>query len=195
MRFDKFTTKFQQAIAEAQRLAGRNDNPYIEPLHVLAALLSDADSGTGSLLARAGVVVNKLMPAVNTALANLPQVKGAEGTQQASRELQAAFVRTDKEAANRGDSYIASELFLLALADDKGEAGRLLREAGLQRKALEAAIEAVRGGANVGDQEGDANREALAKYTTDLTERARMGKLDPVIGRDDEIRRAIQILQ
>ncbi|WP_353172575.1 Clp protease N-terminal domain-containing protein, partial [Paracandidimonas soli] len=195
MRFDKFTTRFQQAIAEAQSLAGRNDNPYIEPLHVLAALLSDADSGTGSLLARAGAAVNKLIPAVNAAIAALPQVQGAEGSQQASRELQAAFVRTDKEAAKRGDSYIASELFLLALLDDKGEAGRLLREAGLQRKALEAAIEAVRGGGNVSDQEGDSNREALAKYTTDLTERARQGKLDPVIGRDDEIRRAIQILQ
>ena len=193
MRFDKFTTRFQQAIAEAQSLAGRNDNPYIEPVHVLAALLSDADSGTGSLLAHAGAAVNKLIPSVNAAIAALPQVQGAEGSQQASRDLQAAFVRTDKEAAKRGDSYIASELFLLALVDDKGEAGRLLREAGLQRKPLEAAIEAVRGGNNVDDQEGDANRQALAKYTTDLTERARQGKLDPVIGRDDEIRRAIQI--
>jgi len=195
MRFDKLTTKFQQAIADAQSLAGQHDNPYIEPVHVLAALLADADSGAGSLLARAGVAVNRLGPAVNAAIGRLSQVQGAEGNIQISRELQAAFTRTEKEATRRGDTYIASELFLLALADDKGEAGRILRECGLQRKALETAIEAVRGGAAVSDAEGEANREALAKYTTDLTERARQGKLDPVIGRDDEIRRTIQILQ
>jgi len=195
MRFDKLTTKFQQAIAEAQSVAARGDNPYIEPLHVLAALLTDPDSGAASLLARAGVAVNRLTPAVQNAIAALPQVQGGDGNVQPSRDLQAALVRTDKEAAQRGDAYVASELFLLALADDKGEAGRLLREAGLQRKALEAAIEAVRGGAKVSDAQGESNRQALEKYTTDLTERARQGKLDPVIGRDDEIRRAIQILQ
>ncbi len=195
MRFDKLTTKFQQAIADAQSLAVQNDNQYIEPVHVLAALLADADSGTGSLLARAGVATNKLTASLNSAIKALPQVRGAGGNIQVGRDLQSALALTDKEAANRGDTYIASELFLLALADDKGEAGRLLREAGLQRKPLEAAIEAVRGGANVSDAEGESNREALKKYTTDLTERARAGKLDPVIGRDDEIRRAIQILQ
>jgi len=195
MRFDKLTTKFQQAIAEAQSVAARNDHPYIEPLHVLAALLDDPDSGATSLLARAGVAVNRLSPAVQSAMTALPQVQGGDGNVQPSRELQAALVRTDKEAARRGDAYIASELFLLALADDKGEAGRLLREAGLQRKALEAAIEAVRGSAKVNDAQDESNRQALEKYTTDLTARARLGKLDPVIGRDDEIRRAIQILQ
>ena len=195
MRFDKLTTKFQQALGDAQSLAARNDNPYIEPVHVLSALISDAESGAGSLLSRAGVAVNRLLPALESAIKGLPQVQGSEGNIQVSRDLQAVFTRTEKEAAKRGDTYIPSELFLLALADDKGAAGRALTEAGLQRKALEAAIDAVRGGAPVADQEGDSNREALAKYTMDLTERAREGKLDPVIGRDDEIRRAIQILQ
>ena len=195
MRFDKLTTKFQQALSDAQSLAARNDNPYIEPVHVLSALIADAESGAGSLLSRAGVAVNRLLPALDSAIKGLPQVKGSEGNIQVSRDLQAVFTRTEKEAAKRGDTYIPSELFLLALADDKGAAGRALTEAGLQRKALEVAIDAVRGGAPVADQEGESNREALAKYTMDLTERARQGKLDPVIGRDDEIRRAIQILQ
>ncbi len=194
MRFDKLTTKFQQALADAQSLAARNDHPYIEPIHVLSALLSDSDSGAGSLLARAGVAVNRLQPAIDSAMKSLPQVQGDDNVQ-VSRDLQAVLTRTDKEAARRGDTYIASELFLLALADDKGEAGRILREAGLQKKALEAAIDAVRGGENVSGAEGESNREALSKYTMDLTERARQGKLDPVIGRDDEIRRTIQILQ
>ncbi|OVZ54501.1 ATP-dependent chaperone ClpB [Pigmentiphaga sp. NML080357] len=195
MRIDRLTTKFQQALADAQSLAARNDNPYIEPLHVLAALLADPESGAASLLARAGVAVSKLTPEVNAAIGRLAQVQGSDANIQVSRDLQGLFNKIDKEAANRGDTYIASELFLLALADDKGEAGRLLREAGLQRKALEAAIDAVRGGAPVDSQEGESNREALKKYTLDLTERARQGKLDPVIGRDDEIRRTIQILQ
>ena len=149
MRFDKLTTKFQQAIADAQSLALRQDNPYIENLHVLAALLADGDSGAASLLAHAGVAVPRLSAEVDRLIKALPSVQGAEGNVQASRELQAALARTDKEAAARGDTYIASELFLLALCDDKGDAGRALREAGLQRKALEAAIEAVRGGAQV----------------------------------------------
>ncbi|OZI22201.1 ATP-dependent chaperone ClpB [Bordetella genomosp. 7] len=194
MRFDKLTTKFQQALADAQSLAGRNDHPYIEPVHVLAALLGDPDSGAASLLARAGVAVNRVNAALDSALNALPQVQGND-TVQVGRELQAVLTRTDKEAARRGDTYIASELFLLALADDKGQAGTILRDAGLQKKALEAAIDAVRGGENVSGADGESHREALAKYTLDLTERAREGKLDPVIGRDDEIRRTIQILQ
>ncbi|VFR49911.1 ClpB protein [plant metagenome] len=195
MRFDKLTTKFQQALADAQSLAARNDHPYIEPVHVLTALLADADSGAAALLARAGVAVNRLQPALETALKGLPQVQTEEGNVQVSRELQGVLTRTDKEASRRGDAYIASELFLLALADDKGEAGRILKDAGLQKKALEAAVDAVRGGSAVSDQAGESNRQALSKYTMDLTERAREGKLDPVIGRDDEIRRTIQILQ
>jgi len=195
MRFDKLTTKFQQALGDAQSAAAREDHPYIEPVHVLAALLADADSGAASLLARAGVAVNRLQPAITTALQALPQVQNGDGNVQISRDLQSVLTRTDKEAAKRGDTFIASELFLLALADDKGEAGRILRDAGLQKKALEAAVDAVRGGENVTGAEGESNREALNKYTQDLTERAREGKLDPVIGRDDEIRRTIQILQ
>ena len=195
MRFDKLTTKFQQALADAQSLAARNDNQFIEPVHVLAAMLADTDSGVGSLLARAGVAVNRLAPALETEIRALPQVQGGDGNISISRDLQAVLTRTDKEAGKRGDAYIPTELFLLALVEDKGPAGRVLASAGLQRKALEAAIEAVRGGSSVSDQEGESKREALAKYTTDLTERARAGKLDPVIGRDDEIRRAIQILQ
>ena len=195
MRFDKLTTKFQQALADAQSMAARNDNPYIEPVHLLAALLGDANSGASSLLARAGVAINRLMPAIEGAIKNLPQVQGGDANVQASRDLQSALNRTDKEAAKRGDTYIPAELFLLALTEDKSDAGRILKDAGLQRKPLESAIDAIRGGQSVNDQQGDANREALAKYTLDLTERARQGKLDPVIGRDDEIRRAIQILQ
>ncbi len=195
MRFDKLTTKFQQAIADAQSLAVRQDNPYIENVHVLSALLADNDSGAASLLAHAGVAVPRLATEVERLVKALPSVQGTEGNVQVSRELQAALARTDKEAAARGDTYIASELFLLALCDDKGDAGRALREAGLQRKALETAIEAMRGGAQVAGAEDEENRQALQKYTTDLTARAREGKLDPVIGRDDEIRRTIQILQ
>jgi len=194
MRFDKLTTKFQQALADAQSLAARNDHPYIEPLHVLSALIGDPDSGASSLLARAGVAVNRLPSAIESALKALPQVQG-ESNVQVGRDLQNVLTRTDKEAARRGDTYIASELFLLALADDKGVAGRILRDAGLQKKALEAAVDAVRGGEAVQGAEGESNRQALAKYTMDLTDRARQGKLDPVIGRDDEIRRTIQILQ
>ncbi|HCN70299.1 MAG TPA: type VI secretion system ATPase TssH, partial [Pusillimonas sp.] len=160
MRFDKLTTKFQQALADAQSLAIQNDNQYIDPLHLLSALLADTDSGAGSLLARAGVAVNRLAPAVSSAIKSLAQVPGSAGNVQIGRELQSVLARTDKEASNRGDAYIASELFLLVLVDDKCEAGRLLREAGAQRKPLETAIDAVRGGATVGDPEGESNREA-----------------------------------
>ncbi|CDM24066.1 ATP-dependent chaperone ClpB [Castellaniella defragrans] len=195
MRFDKLTTKFQQALADAQSLAVRHDHSYIENAHLLAALLADPDSGAASLLARAGVAVPRLQTELDRQIKAMPTVQGAEGNVQVGRELQAALARTDKEAGQRGDAYVASELYLLALADDKGEVGRALREAGLQRKALEAAIEAVRGGASVTGAEDEDNRQALKKYTLDLTARAREGKLDPVIGRDDEIRRTIQILQ
>ncbi len=195
MRFDKLTTKFQQAFADAQSLALGNDNGFIEPQHLLAALLAQQDGGTTSLLARAGVAVPRLQAALKTSIANLPKVEGQGGEINVSRDLNGLLNLTDKEAVKRGDQFIASELFLLALANDKGDTGRLVKEAGLDRKALEAAIEAVRGGAGVDSQEAEGQREALAKYTIDLTARAREGKLDPVIGRDDEIRRTIQILQ
>src|SRR5258705_2053706 len=195
MRFDKLTTKFQQALADAQSLALGHDAGFIEPQHLLAALLAQEDGGTTSLLARAGVAVPRLQAALRQAIERLPKVEGTGGEIGVSRDLNNLLNLTDKEASKRGDQFIASELFLLALADDKGPTGRLLKELGLTRKALEAAIEAVRGGAGVDSQEAEGQREALAKYTVDLTERAREGKLDPVIGRDDEIRRTIQILQ
>jgi ATP-dependent Clp protease ATP-binding subunit ClpB len=195
MRQDKLTTKFQEALADAQSLAAGNDNPYIEPAHLLAAMLRAPDGGTRSLLARAGVNVNGLVTAAEAAVKRLPQVQGGDGQIQVGRDLVGLLNQTDKEAQKRGDAYIASEMFLLAVADDKGEAGRLARDNGLTRKALQAAIDAVRGGQNVGSAEAEGQREALKKYTIDLTERASAGKLDPVIGRDDEIRRAIQILQ
>src|SRR4051812_31411128 len=195
MRFDKLTTKFQQALADAQSLALGHDNGFIEPQHLLAALLAQEDGGTTSLLARAGVNVPRVQTALKTAIDNLPKVEGTGGEITISRDLNNLLNLTDKEAGKRGDQFIASELFLLALTDDKGSTGRLLKEYGLTRKSLEAAIETVRGGANVDSQEAEGQREALKKYTIDLTERARQGKLDPVIGRDDEIRRTIQILQ
>jgi len=195
MRQDKLTTRFQEALADAQSIAVGNDNQYIDPLHLLGAMLRQDDGSARTLLQRASVNVGPLGAAVEAALKHLPQVQGGDGQIQVSRELLALLNQTEKEAQKRGDAYIASELFVLALIDDKGEAGRLLRENGASRKALEAAIEAVRGGAEVKSAEAEGQREALKKYTIDLTERARNGKLDPVIGRDDEIRRSIQILQ
>ncbi len=195
MRFDKFTTKLQQALTEAQGLAVGQDNQFIEPPHLLLALLNQDDSGASSLLQRAGVNVVPLKSALEKALARLPKVEGTDGEVQVGRDLSNLFNVTDKNAQKRGDQFIASEMFLLALADDKNETGRLLKEHGLSKSALEKAIEAVRGGASVGNQEAEGQREALKKYTVDLTERARAGKLDPVIGRDDEIRRTMQILQ
>ncbi|HWH47611.1 MAG TPA: Clp protease N-terminal domain-containing protein, partial [Burkholderiales bacterium] len=195
MRFDKLTTRFQQAFADAQSMAVGRDNPYIEPQHLLLALLEQDDGGTASLLARAGANVPPLKEALNASIDRLPKVEGHGGEVSVSRELTNLLNLTDKEAQKRGDQFIASELFLLGLADDKGETGKLLKSHGVNRKALEQAITAVRGGEGVQSQEAEGQREALRKYTLDLTERARIGKLDPVIGRDDEIRRVIQILQ
>src|SRR5882724_10770858 len=195
MRIDKLTTKFQQALGDAQSVAVGNDQQFIEPLHVLSALLAQEDGASASLLSRAGVNLPRLRDAVRQAISRLPKVEGHGGEVQISRELNALLNLTDKEAQKRGDQFIASELFLLALAEDKGEAGRLVKENGGSKKAIDQAIKAVRGGESVGSQEAEGSREALKKYTLDLTERARSGKLDPVIGRDDEIRRVIQILQ
>ena len=195
MRFDKLTTKFQQALADAQSIAVGNDQQFIDPLHLTKAMIAQDDGGTVSLLQRAGVNIGSLAKAIDEAIARLPRVEGHGGEVQIGRDLSNLLNLADKEAQKRGDQFIASEMFLLALADDKGESGRLLKQHGLARKPLDAAIEAVRGGASVGSQEAEGAREALSKYTLDLTERARMGKLDPVIGRDDEIRRAVQILQ
>src|SRR5476649_2559056 len=195
MRMDKLTTMFQQALADAQSLAVGNDNSYIEPVHVLSALIAQEDGGTASLFARAGVNVARLRDTLKGAIGRLPKVEGQGGEVQISRELNNLLNLTDKEAQKRGDQFIASEMFVLALAEDKGEAGRLLKEAGGSKKALEQAVTTLRGTENVSSPEADGSREALKKYTMDLTERARAGKLDPVIGRDDEIRRVIQILQ
>ncbi|MEF9995919.1 MAG: ATP-dependent chaperone ClpB [Burkholderiaceae bacterium] len=195
MRQDKLTTKFQEALVDAQSIAVANDNSYIEPLHVLMAILQQDDGGARSLLERAGVNVARLRKDAEGAIKRLPQVSGTGGEVQVGRDLANLLNLTEKEAIKRNDAFIASEMFLLALADGKGEAGRLAKEAGLTRKSLEAAIDSVRGGASVDSAEAEGQREALKKYTIDLTERARLGKLDPVIGRDDEIRRAMQILQ
>ena len=195
MRFDKLTTKFQQALADAQSLAVGADNPFIEAPHLLLALINQQDGGTSSLLSHSGLSVGPLKAALGQAIERLPKVEGQGGEVSVSRDLSNLLNVTDKEAQKRGDQYIASELFLLAACDDKGETGRLLKQHGASAKALEAAIDAVRGGDAVDSAEAEGSREALKKYTLDLTERARLGKLDPVIGRDDEIRRAIQVLQ
>ncbi len=195
MRFDKFTTKFQQALSDAQSLAVGSDNQFIEPQHLLLALLNDADSGAASLLARAGGNVAPLKAALKEAVERLAKVEGHGGEVQVGRDLSNLFNLTDKAAQKRGDEFIASEMFLLAACDDKGETGRLLKQHGVARAPLEQAITTVRGGETVGSAESEGQRESLKKYTIDLTERARQGKLDPVIGRDDEIRRAIQVLQ
>ncbi len=195
MRQDKLTTKLQEALADAQSLAVGGDNPYIEPVHLLTALLNQDDGSARSLLQRAGVNVGGLAAALKGAGERLPKVSGTGGNVQVSREFVNMLNLADKEAQKRGDQFVSSEMVLLALADDKSDAGRLAKENGLSRKSLEAAIDAVRGGGKVDSQEAEGQRESLKKYTMDLTERARQGKLDPVIGRDDEIRRAIQVLQ
>ena len=195
MRLDKLTSKFQEALGDAQSLALNADNQYIESEHLLLAMLQQSDSTAKSLINRTGGNAATLEKAVQSLVSKLPQVQGIGGDVQIGRSLSAHLNLTEKEATKRGDDFIAGELFLLVLADDKGEVGKALKSAGITRKTLEAAIEAVRGGQSVNSADAENQREALKKYTLDLTERARLGKLDPVIGRDDEIRRAIQILQ
>jgi ATP-dependent Clp protease ATP-binding subunit ClpB len=193
MRFDKFTTTFQTALSDAQSLAVTRSNPYVEPAHLLSAMLAQPD-GPKALLSRTGVNVGRLQAALDAEIAKLPQVEGGEAVQP-GRELTNLLQASEREANKRGDQFIASEMFILAAADAKGPIGTLLKQNGVTRQALETAIEAVRGGQKVDSAEAEGQREALKKYTLDLTERARAGKLDPVIGRDDEIRRAIQVLQ
>ncbi len=193
MRLDKLTQTFQEALTEAQSLAVTRDNPYIEPAHILLAMLQQ-DDGPKALLERAGVKVGPLAAALTKQIDKLPQVQGSEQVQ-AGRDTISLLQGAEKEAHKQGDNYIASEMFLLALADHKGETGELARDHGLTRKSLEAAVKAVRGDQKVDNPEAEGQRESLKKYTLDLTERARQGKLDPVIGRDEEIRRAIQVLQ
>ncbi len=193
MRTDKLTTKFQEALGDAQSLALGNDHAYIEPAHVLVAMLRQ-DDGPKALLQRAGVNVNGLLTGAEAAIKKFPQVQGQEQVQ-VGRDTVSLLQAAEKESIKRGDQFVEGSLFLLVMADNKGDIGALVRANGLTRKSLESAIEAVRGGQSVDNADAEDQRESLKKYCVDLTERARMGKLDPVIGRDDEIRRAIQVLQ
>ena len=195
MRMDKMTSKFQQALAEAQSLAVGRDHQFIEPVHLMVALL-DQDAGTiRQLLGRSGVNINALRSKLSEVMDRLPSVEGTGGDVHISNDLAKLLNLTDKFAQKRGDQYISSELFILAALEDKGEPGRLLQEAGVSKNGVERAIEEMRGGENVNDPNAEEQRQALEKYTIDLTERAEQGKLDPVIGRDEEIRRTIQVLQ
>lgn len=195
MRFDKLTTKFQQALADAQGIAVNHDNPYIESQHLLLVLLQQEDGGTAPLLLRSGANVVPLRDALKKSIKRLPKVDDTSGEISVSRDLGKLLNLTDKEAQKRGDQFIASEMFLLAVLHDNSESAMLLKQHGVSRASLEQAIKDVRGGESINNAEAESGREALKKYTLDLTDRASMGKLDPVIGRDDEIRRIIQVLQ
>jgi ATP-dependent Clp protease ATP-binding subunit ClpB len=195
MRMDKLTTKFQAALADAQSLAVGRDNQYIEPVHLMAALLDQQGGTARPLLEKAGADSAKLRAELAAALERLPQVEGVGGDVLLGSDLNKLLNVTDKLAQKRGDQFISSELFVLAACEDKGDLGRIVQSCGGERAALERAIEEVRGGAKVDDAGAEENRKALEKYSIDLTERASQGKLDPVIGRDDEIRRTIQVLQ
>src|SRR5690625_5204752 len=195
MRMDRLTSRFQQALADAQSLAVGRDHNLIEPAHLLVALIDQQGGGTRPLLAQAGVNVPLLRERVGEILDGLPTVSGQAGSVAVGNDLGRLLNVTDKLAQQRGDAYIASELFLLAALEASGDAGRALKDAGGNRQHLEAAIERVRGGESVQDENAEESRQALEKYTIDLTARAESGKLDPVIGRDEEIRRTIQVLQ
>jgi ATP-dependent Clp protease ATP-binding subunit ClpB len=194
MRMDKLTAKFQMALADAQSLAVGRDHQFIEPIHVMTALLDQEGGTVRHLLAQADVNVNRLRSALGEALERLPRVEGAAGDVHVGSELNRLLNQTDKLAQQRNDQYISSELFVLAAVEDRGTLGQLMRDAGASKGAVERAIDSVRGGQAVNDPNAEDQRQALEKYTIDLTERAEQGKLDPVIGRADEIRRTIQVL-
>jgi len=195
MNIEKFTTKFQQALAEAQSLALGKDNQFIEPVHLLTALLNQQDGSIAPILTASGVNLSLLRNELNNELNKLPQVSGNGGDVQISRQLVNILNLCDKIAQRQQDKFISSEIFLLAAIEDKGVLSEILRKCGAKKESLQQAIQTVRGGQNVNDQNAEESRQALQKYTIDLTERAEIGKLDPVIGRDEEIRRAIQVLQ
>lgn len=195
MRMDKLTSQFQMALSDAQSLALGKDHQFIEPTHLLIAMLDQQGASVRHLLNLAGVNVNKLRSSLGDALDRLPTVEGAAGDVQVSNDLSRLFNVTDQLAQKRKDAYISSELFVLAALDDKGQTGKALQESGATKSLVEKAIDDVRGGEAVSDQNAEENRQALEKYSIDLTERAEQGKLDPVIGRDEEIRRTIQVLQ
>ena len=195
MRMDKLTSKFQMALAEAQSLAVGLDHQFIEPAHVMVALLDQQGSTVRGLLAKAGVNVNLLRSKMGDALDRMPKVEGTDGEVHISNDLSKLLNLTDKLAQKRDDQYISSELFVLAALDGKSQLAPILEQAGAVRGAVETSIDEIRGGQQVDDPNAEDTRQALEKYTIDLTERAEQGKLDPIIGRDDEIRRTIQILQ
>ena len=195
MRMDKMTNQLQTALADAQSLALGKDNNFIEPVHLLSALIAQQGGSTRPLLQKTGANVAGLQSDVTTAVENLPKVSGTQGDVHLSSDLGRVLNVTDKLAQQSGDAYISSELVLLAMLESKGQAGDLLKQHGVSAAALKGAIDEVRGGESVDNPEAEESRQALDKYTIDLTERAEQGKLDPVIGRDDEIRRTIQVLQ
>jgi ATP-dependent Clp protease ATP-binding subunit ClpB len=195
MRMDKLTSHFQSALADAQSLAVGRDNQFIEPAHLLLAMLDAQGGGVRPLLIKSGVDVTRLRTLLSATLDNLPKVEGTAGDVQISNDLARLLNVTDKLAQKRGDQYISSELFVLAAFEDRGAVAKALKDTRASRAALEKAIDEVRGGEKVDDPGAEENRQALEKYTVDLTARARSGKLDPVIGRDDEIRRTVQVLQ
>src|SRR3984885_6627868 len=195
MRMDKLTSLFQAALADAQSLAVGRDNQFIEPAHLLLAMLDAEGGGVRPLLIKSAVDVNRLRSSLTDIVDRLPKVEGHGGDVQVSHDLNRLLNVTDKLAQQRGDQFISSELFVLAAIDDRGAVGKVLKEAKVTRAALEKAIDEVRGGEKVDDPGAEEKRQALEKYTVDVTARARAGKLDPVIGRDDEIRRTIQVLQ
>ncbi|MCY4050377.1 MAG: ATP-dependent chaperone ClpB [Gammaproteobacteria bacterium] len=194
MRIDKFTTRFQIALSDAQSLAVGRSHAMIEPAHVMTALL-DQDTGVSSLLSRSQIDVNSLRSGLNQIIDRFPQIEGNEGDIGFSNQLVKMLNICDKLSQDRGDQYISVEMFILAAVDDKGELGKLIRNSGGSPKHIESVIDEIRGGETINSQNAEENREALNKYTVDITERAEQGKLDPVIGRDDEIRRTIQVLQ
>ena len=195
MNIEKFTTKFQQALSEAQSLAIGKDNQFIEPMHLLSALLNQQDGSVAPILTASGVNVAALRNELNNELAKLPQVSGNGGDVQLSRQLLNLLNLCDKLAQQRQDKFISSELFLLAALEEKGAVSEVLKKCGAKKEQILQAIDHIRGGQNVNDQNAEESRQALEKYTIDLTARAESGKLDPVIGRDEEIRRTIQVLQ
>ena len=195
MRMDKLTSRFQQALSDAQSLAVGRDHQMIEPAHVLVALLDQQGGSTRPMLQQAGVNVSSLRTRLGELLDKLPKVAGQEGNLSVGNDLSRLLNLTDKLAQQRGDAFIASELFVLACADDKGEVGNALRASGADKVRLIAAIDKLRGGDKVQSENAEEQRQALEKYCIDLTARAENAKLDPVIGRDEEIRRTIQVLQ
>ena len=195
MRMDKLTNTLQNALADAQSLAVGKDHQFIEPVHILKALLEQQGGSSRPLLQKAGANMGALVTQVDDAIDRLPTVSGAAGDVQVSQDSSRLLNRADKAAQTRNDTYLSCELVLLAMLDSASPVEKLLSSVGLTPKALEQAIEEVRGGQGVDSPEAESSRQALEKYTVDLTERAEAGKLDPVIGRDDEIRRTIQVLQ